>query len=691
VDAGPARPVFDTDRAGDELRWAWPAALVALCDAGRVDRGEVLSGCLRRMRAGDRPGALRQILAVYQQLSPGPDDFAAHRQEYVGMLSSPHLSVAGAAQAALLALDDAGRLPVEALMEASRAILLRPEKKLVHAQLTRLDRVARQRPDDLPAVLGAVAVGLGHESVDLAERTLAVVARHLARADEPTRAALRQAASTLAGDLRRQADGLLDLEPAASPPAPQPAAALGAAATPFAPAGSLGELAGEVGRLLRDRNDPVLLERVLDGLIRYVRADPDGVRAALAPLVVAGWADPVSNALRAAAGLPRLTPAPRTYEPAPDPPVQMAHRRLTELAAQLVRVPPAGLLATPATTDGQVDPDRVVSLLEQADRDGWQPGSADLCQSLLRLPREVEPAVHSRAAHLTSPAGRTLHRWLVSGGLPDPVVRKVVTVKPECTHGPGPYYNNYRCWCADLPPSRNTVEVLPPIHEPVDAPARLLDLPGGEAAYQRCYGSPWPPAMGWWPTVLPSHREIIAAHVQPHLTPIGDSDGTGGTQVLPALARSSGPFGPAMALALAYGLGARREKERLPVVDALVWCSLRGELDALMLGRELAELVTADLIVLNRVVRGLTEFARADAHRDLWAMIAAMLPDILVQPTPGPGTPDLLALAATAANATGVYADLPQLAAVAARGGSSRLVSEARRLARTLQHDPTTG
>jgi hypothetical protein len=61
-----------------------------------------------------------------------------------------------------------------------------------------------------------------------------------------------------------------------------------------------------------------------------------------------------------------------------------------------------------------------------------------------------------------------------------------------------------------------------------------------------------------------------------------------------------------------------------------------------------------------------------------------MLPPLLRLPEPRPGTPDLLALACAAVDATGLRTPLPGLDAVVARGGGSRLVTEARRLARTL-------
>ncbi|GAA2626077.1 hypothetical protein GCM10010399_66910 [Dactylosporangium fulvum] len=66
----------------------------------------------------------------------------------------------------------------------------------------------------------------------------------------------------------------------------------------------------------------------------------------------------------------------------------------------------------------------------------------------------------------------------------------------------------------------------------------------------------------------------------------------------------------------------------------------------------------------------------------LWAVAVGALSALLAATPPLAGTPDLLALAAQTA---GAGAAVPGLAEVAARPGSSRLVTEARRLTRVLQ------
>jgi hypothetical protein len=674
--------LFDTDAIGAELARVIPA-LVELAGQGRVDRADLLAGCLRRLRVGDRPTAIGSFVELHGLLAPTLDEVAAHRQEYAGLLSSPHLPIATLAQAALQELDAAGRLPVATLADASRAVLLRPNKKLVRTQLTWLGRVAARQPDDTPRVLEALATGLGQESVDLAERTLAVIAAHLPRADAASRAALAEAAGAMTGDLGRQAAELLGVS--ALEAGPSTVTPVDLPVGGFTPVASLGELVAEVVAIAaRGAQDPVQLERVLDGLVRYAASDRDGLVAAITPHTPQ-WDQPVARLLRAAARLPEPPPPAYHYHHTTEPlPVEVfVDGRLAELTGQLAGRPPVALLATPATADGYTDPERVLALLSAAEQHGRQPGPYDLTQTLLRLPRTVDPSVHSGASGLRSPAGRRFAAYLDRGGLADPEVT-AIGVRTRCCDGREYVKGRFRCGACGRVNARFTVALHAPDPDLPELPPGLLNLPDGHPARQRVFGRYWPPQMALWPGVLPGHREILAGHIQPCLVAVGDGDLHGYTDVLPALARCGGPFGPASALAFGYTLGTARERDRLPVVDALTTLAARGLLDGDLLGGWLGHLVAGDVLILRRVVAGLTELARAGAHGAVWAAARAMLPPLLRPAEARPGTPDLLALASAAVEVSGERTPVSELAEVAARGGSSRLVTEARRLVRTL-------
>jgi hypothetical protein len=434
---------------------------------------------------------------------------------------------------------------------------------------------------------------------------------------------LRPLLGGLEGDLRRQAGDALGL--AAAPCAPT----FAPAPRPYAPPPMPAPFSpSELAEALRSALSPLDAERVLAGLVEAAAVSPGPV-AALVPLLAA------------------RAPADR--------PAGLLGARFLELADQLASGhPPPFLLAFPGSADGHVDPARVLFRLASADADGWQPGPVDLAQALLRLPRRVDAAVTAAAGRLCSPAGRRFAAWLRDGGLPDPVV----TVTPV----PGP-------------PARR-LATLPALNLP-SGPLPPPAFPGPDPDADR-------PALAGWPLVLPGHREIVAAHVQPYLAADAGREHHGGTAVLPALARAGGPFGPAMALCLAYGLSAGQERDRRPAADALLHLSSTGGLDAPLVGRELGQLLTCGGVVLGRIVPALAEAQRAGAPHVVWAIARTLVPVLLRMDRPPPATPDLLTLAASAAAALGARGDLPELTALAARPGRTRLSTEAGRLARTL-------
>lgn len=682
--------VFAIARVCGELGEEWPPALARLCADGHYDRQTLLESCLLRLRAGDRPTAIKSVVQLHALLDPALDEYAAHRQEYLGMLPSPHLAVAELALRALRAVDDAGQLDVDTIVEAAYAILPRPEKKLVRAQLGWLAAALDRGPD--LRLLEGVAAGIGNTAVDLAERALHLAGQYLPAFGEAGHRVLADAAAGLDGDLRRQADALLATTVAPTTvtavtgigllsvesPAPMPA-----------PIASVAELAGAVAALLRDPNEPVLLERMFAGLTAFAQTDRPALARALQPLVPDFWDSPLVSLLRAAIHGRWAAWKPQQWELKHAAPFWMIAERANELGRQMCADPPPALLATPATVDGHVDPARVLALLSAAETDGWQPGPVDLSQALLRLPRQFDPGLSPAADRLTSPAGRTFAAWLRDGGLPDPTIVTLPAAHRPCTHVEADQdgLDDYRCWCLDQPGVRRTVAFASAGHPLLTVPAGLLSLPA-DAAYERAYGLHRETPMACWPMMLPGHREIIAAQAQPLLVHAADGNYSSQLDILPVLARSSGPFGPAMALCLAYGLAAGRPAGRLATIDAFVLLAAHGDLDGAMIGRELAALHTNGMIVVKRVTAALTE-ALPGGGDHIWALILEFMPAVLTSTPLSPGAPDLLALAESVATTTGAADDLPDVAAIAARGGRSRLVTEAGRLHRTLASNQT--
>ncbi|MCY0957845.1 hypothetical protein [Streptomyces sp. H27-H5] len=121
---------------------------------------------------------------------------------------------------------------------------------------------------------------------------------------------------------------------------------------------------------------------------------------------------------------------------------------------------------------------------------------------------------------------------------------------------------------------------------------------------------------------------------------------------------------------MATGLGSRHAEDRPGAVDALLVLAGRGELDAPLIGRDLAELVGLGTVKANRLADSARTAAATGAYATTWTLLAGAIPALLARDAaPPPGTGELPAAP-----------DPEGLAVQASRPGSSRLVAQPRRL-----------
>ncbi|MEV0610742.1 DUF6493 family protein [Polymorphospora rubra] len=701
--------VFELDGIGDVLGsrgWSqgtgswdtalvYPTALASLAAEGRLDRKVLLDGCVSRFLRGDRPGALRAFVALHDALEPTLDEVVERRLDYVRLLSEGSAPLALLALKALRPVDDAGHLELATLLDASAAVLRREEKGLVRKQLVWLDRLVRRHPDRSGEVLTTIATACGHPALDVQERALTALARHRARLDP---ASLGGALEELDASLHARAADLLGVTVAAPEPAPFwiPAGITPPAPMP-PPIGTAAELAEEIVVLATATSSTaVAWERILAALVSLRATEPAALTEALVPVLAnhqetltygaTGLIGEFGEAVRSAAGTRRRGPAWQRAITAvrlmvnggqPDLPefkVRPSPRRvlalrLAEIAVQLDRTPVPFLLATPSAANGQLDAALLVDRLARAEEAGWQPWRLDLEQAMLRVSPEVDPLVAKRAAALRSPAGRWVAEWFAAGGLgtPDPVRTEQRLISD--------YYR------ASPDPGRRVVIGLQP---PGPARGIIEEMLCGIRFTDGVRHTQYHGADVWWPAVLPYHREVIAAWALPNLAAMADSDSRDAGGILPVLAECGGPVGPAMTLALTYTLAAKQEVDRVAGVDALLTLATDPLFDAAAVGRELGGLAADSAIKIGRVVPGLTDAFRAGAGAAVWEIVAAAVPYLLSAAKPPPGTPDLLAVGTQTAAALGRRSPIEAVAGVAARTGSSRLVTEARRLHQTL-------
>ncbi|WP_344890587.1 DUF6493 family protein [Nonomuraea antimicrobica] len=373
--------------------------------------------------------------------------------------------------------------------------------------------------------------------------------------------------------------------------------------------------------------------------------------------------------------------------------------------------PPPYLLAEPTEATGHVDAGELVERLAGYERDGVTALPADLRQALLRLPREIAPDVVTRAGTLTSEAGRTAAYWM-AGGRPETITEIDWCYRPP-VETPG--HDDRRVYGDDresagsgsmadellprlrLRPAPPVADGVPPVPpgERVPVGGLLVGgllvgglLVGGLLDGGLLDGAVEPRLTGhggylrWWPYLMPSHREAVAAQLVPYLFERWQRPRAEPSQAL-ALAAAEGPAGEAVALVLAYfaadrAWSAAPERRARPLVDM----AARGHLDAERVGRQLALLVRRTDLKPGPVFETLESAAALGAHREVWRVVAGFLPVFL----PGPGErshtrhTQSLVFALRAARWARARGALACVAEIAKRRASNNFVREARRL-----------
>ncbi|WP_229916292.1 DUF7824 domain-containing protein [Streptomyces fructofermentans] len=706
---------FGTTGIGGRLDWMfgsgaqdWVDALTQLTREGTLDRQELLDSCAAALLRGGPPADCRVFLRLLKGLEPTRAEELEHVATWMALASDAVSTVASHAQSVLgsLALD--GGLTARQLAEMSDAVLFRAERRLVRSQLVLLGKALRRDRSSAAELLPAVARAFGHEDTDVQERALKLVERHIGSVTAEVRAEVAASADLLSAGLRARAEGPLGLEEAGTapepyremlPPAPEPQRL---ATAPE----SAAEVAEEVAALLASGGDVAAFERTLDGLVRHSYRDRAALVEALRPAVARRWWFDIDSRYTAVDGYFGAAPhglevvlaalfgqvrvealrkavqhPPTTESCAHSGPARAFNARLWEAAHRAVTEPQPLLLATPTWASGVLEPDELVSRLDEYRRLGARPGEADLAQALLRVRRDdraAADAAAARAAALGTPEGDRLARWLATASPSLPSVRRHVSGNRVLLEPAGADESAGTGWFPDeLPPE-----------------FRLLGLPVDVSTQRRYCSHYWEQSdQQYWLAVLPGQRELVAGRLLNDLSALATDDIRGDAALLPRMAEAEGEAGGAVHLGLAYGLGARHPEDRLGAVDALLVLAARGQLDAFRLGADLGELVRCGAVKPLRLAESVRTAAATGAYATVWAVVRTALPPLFERldadgaTAPPHGLGELVAVAADCAERTGVRGELPHLSRAVDRRGTSRLVTQARRLRTTLDRD----
>ena len=666
--------LFEAQGVGRVLQWdadpdqGFLGALLRLARSGRVRRADLLDGCLRRFLLGGTPVELRFFVRLHQALDPSPAEVEPRARDYLRLLPAAPGTVA---EAAARRLRGCPALTADDLAEAWESLVLRPERKLVRAGLSWLRAEVRRAPDLAGPAAAPLARAFGADSAELQEQAAELALACAPALDEPGRRTIREAIELLPPEPGARVAGAFGggtvaaAEPVRLPPLP----AAPERARPFEPPPAKPD---ELVELWSDTHlhSWQTWERLLAGFVTLAYHERDALAAALATIrtpmwrwgaragnwhSVDRWFQGLANHLTDQAPDTEVWRTALPEAELPTPQLLVLHRAAEILRALEEGTLPPLLLATPTHDTGHVAAAELVRRMEVLEAAGAKPLAADLQQALLRLP----PGERPEAGHLSSAAGRVLAGWRH----PEPEVE-------------------LQWWCGGEGPEHDwhdrghdhSVMLWPVVRRRVRTGLPLVDVMFRRFEHHILAGH-----LDWWPAMLPSHREVAAAHFAPGL--LRGTDGpTIHARYARSLARAEGPAGASFAAVLARVLGDAGQHPE--PVEVLLEVAARGELPCQELGRQAGLMLASGKARMGDMVAALGEAAERGAHAQVWSIAAAALPVLLPAPGQRPrnGLAGFVELAAKVAGWCGARGEIPQVRDLAARAGNSALLRELRTL-----------
>ena len=632
----------------------WRHALVELSAEGAIDRGRLLDAALAASLRDWAPVDIAWFNRLHDALEPTLDEVASRQGVYARLLAVEHGPSIKLAQRQMTRLVKDPRLDPEPLVDASRATLGRSDKASVQAQLRLLAALAKART-----------------GLDLAD-TVRVAADH-------PRADVREQAHKILADLGASVSADERQAPFAAPaPLPRPAPER------VTPVKDVDELADLFLRLIEEADDPIEVERLLDGVLRMADERP-----AAADVLLRRCADPDGYAAElrlaiAALATVWLGPRGRRWTPAPRIPLGMADWRghgadprsllgvaksRLDAVAKAVRTGGVVGLALPSYTDGSIDPadlsERLASLGSVGRKQDPPAHEAEV--AVLRVPpdRLTEVVVPRRGA-----SAAVVARAIERVGERNPHWQRVTIEVSGRWQWEQPTRLVSFADAASQPRGDGPIDTLFSRARAFASARRDHDTGEYEARFEQ--------SLAWCSLLLPHHPDLLAAHLHPVLVRDLGKDRGSTSSVHDALARSTRATMAPECSALVLGLGAKDALLRTAAQDAVLDLARHGLLDGAGLGRQAAVHLLERLVVGQRISKGLTELARDEvAVVPVLDALAQLVPVLPGRRDAGP----FLELTADLADRTGRRIELPgEFRELAAGRSASMLAQSARRL-----------
>ena len=613
----------------------WQYALIELSAEGMLDRARLLDQTLAAFLRDWAASDLSWFVGLHDALSPTLDEVAVRQDTYARLLGVEPGPPVSLAQRQFAKLIKANQLDAATFLAASRAPLLRADKGPVVTHLKLLKEVASLDVAAKQEVAALVVLALEHERVDVRERASALIADLVP--DRTVREEL------VASDGSRP-EPLPSVAAHGGPAAGDQQATVGLPAPlDVRPVADANELADVFRALIEEADDPIDVERALEGVARLARERPTyggevltrRAKELLSQYILGPWSGEELRADLCALVLVWLGGASpgrghrgrylgsyykrfsRDQKPLPDWSLGSLVSLRTHEVARVVAAGGGRMIALPSTTDGAISPHILSDRLREIPRTS-KPLPLDVGFAALRVPPARYAEVVVPTAHRT---GRLLQQQLERLQRYAPSWVRVIksdTYYPTTSDR----YGRAVSWLDRTSVKGATDDAVAAVLDRTDPMTRLsLEAEDGE------YMPRFEQVAGLWPLFLPHHPDLLAAHAHARLNRGLTKNRAASEPLLAALGQSVCRTGPPTCSALVLGLAAKNASERTAAVDALADLARRGWLDGTELGAQAGQLMTQEFAVGPRVAQGLSDVTRADpaaASAVLDALIAIM-------------------------------------------------------------------
>jgi len=280
--------------ASDKYRAAektWSANLLILSEQNLVSRERLLSESLKALSRDFAQFRSGWFSRFHEALNPSIEERTTRAEAYLALLSSQIPPTVTFTLKALSAVNKAGVLPINSFLEKVSPALEARAKTTVKATLKLLKDIGNRHTEKSTEVARLAALALIHEAADIQIIALELIEKFGKKEDEQLIRSLEQNAEVVAASLKPRLESWLGINADASAMnVENEASGFDKAdlkpyiAEDITPITTEEDLVEQFLLLLENNNDPIEIERLLNGLSRLGSSQPADFLTLISPL-----------------------------------------------------------------------------------------------------------------------------------------------------------------------------------------------------------------------------------------------------------------------------------------------------------------------------------------------------------------------------------------------------------------------